>query len=129
MGERPPPPRLSPLTTTQRKRSLEKVMLYVTKRISTSPLRVRRRSSAICAVTVPRDPPTSMDRRTMDSKQEIVLPVYIFGDSHALPYRGQMFRERWTGSWVLARSKYISGLTAFDFFSPKTEEFHSELIR
>jgi len=59
---------------------------------------------------------------------ETVLPVYIVGDSHSLPYRNMVFREKWTGAWVMARSKYIPSLTAHDFFDPTTGDFHSEFI-
>jgi hypothetical protein len=58
-----------------------------------------------------------------------VFNVYIIGDSHALPYRNQLFREDWTGQWVLARSRYVSGLTAHDLFDEGTGEFHPELVR
>jgi lysophospholipase L1-like esterase len=59
---------------------------------------------------------------------ETVLPVYIVGDSHSLPYRNMVFREKWTGAWVMARSKYIPSLTAHDFFNPATGDFHPEFI-
>jgi lysophospholipase L1-like esterase len=64
----------------------------------------------------------------VDTQVETVLPVYIVGDSHSLPYRNLVFRERWTGAWVMARTKYIPGLTAHDFFNPATGEFHPEFI-
>lgn len=64
----------------------------------------------------------------MEAQTEIIFPVYVVGDSHALPYRNLSFREPWTGRWVAVRSKYVSGLTAHDFFSPRTREFHHGLI-
>ncbi|WP_315806695.1 MULTISPECIES: hypothetical protein [unclassified Bradyrhizobium] len=64
----------------------------------------------------------------METEIETVLPVYIVGDSHSLPYRNMVFRERWTGSWVMARTRYVPGLTAHDFFNPATGEFHPEFI-
>jgi len=66
---------------------------------------------------------------SVEQSTETVLPVYVVGDSHALPYRNQLFREPWTGQWVMARSRYVSGLTAHDLFRPDTGEFHTELIR
>jgi lysophospholipase L1-like esterase len=68
------------------------------------------------------------DARHMDTATETLLPVYVIGDSHALPYRNLIFRDRSTAQWVLARSKYVSGLTANDFFKPDTQEFHPEVI-
>jgi lysophospholipase L1-like esterase len=64
----------------------------------------------------------------VQTQVETALPVYIVGDSHSLPYRNLVFRERWTGTWVMARSKYIPGLTAHEFFNPATGEFNSEFI-
>jgi hypothetical protein len=64
----------------------------------------------------------------LDTDLEIVLPVYVIGDSHALPYRNLAFRERWTGRWVTTRAKYVSGLAAHEFFKTDTQEFHPELI-
>lgn len=64
----------------------------------------------------------------MDTELEAVLPVYIVGDSHSLPYRNMMFRERWTGAWVMARTKYIPGATAQEFYNPATGEFHPDVI-
>lgn len=56
------------------------------------------------------------------------LPVFVIGDSHALPYRNMLFRDMWTGQWVTVRSKYISGLTAYDFFDSETQEFLPAVI-
>jgi lysophospholipase L1-like esterase len=56
------------------------------------------------------------------------LPIFVIGDSHALPFKNMFFRDRWTGQWVTVRSKYISGLTAHDFFNPETREFSSSVI-
>ena len=56
------------------------------------------------------------------------LPVYIIGDSHALPYRNLIFRDKWTGQWIVVRSRYISGLTAHDFFNSKTGEFLPQIL-
>ena len=53
----------------------------------------------------------------------------MIGDSHTLPYRNLLFREDWTGRLVMARSRYVSGLTAFELFKPASGEFHPELIR
>jgi lysophospholipase L1-like esterase len=64
-----------------------------------------------------------------DGGSETALPVYVIGDSHVLPYRNLLFREKWTGQWIIARSRYISGLTAHDLFKPDTGEFHPELIQ
>ncbi|WP_316230511.1 hypothetical protein [Bradyrhizobium sp. SZCCHNR1051] len=64
----------------------------------------------------------------MDTELEAVLPVYIVGDSHSLPYRNMVFRERWTGAWVMARTKYIPGATAREFYDPATGEFHPDFI-
>lgn len=69
-----------------------------------------------------------MAKSRLNTDFEAVLPVYVLGDSHALPYRNLAFREHWTGRWVTTRAKYISGLAAHDFFKPDTEEFHPELI-
>jgi hypothetical protein len=60
---------------------------------------------------------------------ERVLNVYVVGDSHALPYRNQLFREQWTGQWVLARSRYVSGFSAHDFFDPARGSFQPEFIQ
>jgi lysophospholipase L1-like esterase len=65
---------------------------------------------------------------SFDAEPEAVLPVYIVGDSHSLPYRNMVFREKWTGAWVMARTKYVPGLTANEFFNPTTGEFHPEFI-
>jgi lysophospholipase L1-like esterase len=65
----------------------------------------------------------------VDTEVETVLPVYIVGDSHSLPYRNMVFREKWTGAWVMARTKYIPGLTAHEFFNPSTDDFHPEFIQ
>lgn len=65
---------------------------------------------------------------SVGSEIETVLPVYIVGDSHSLPYRNMVFREKWTGAWVMARTKYVPGLTAHEFFNPATGEFHPEFI-
>jgi lysophospholipase L1-like esterase len=67
-------------------------------------------------------------RLSVQTQVETVLPIYIVGDSHALPYRNLVFREKWTGAWVMARSKYIPGLTAHDFFDPSTGDFNAEFI-
>ena len=63
-----------------------------------------------------------------ETEFETVLPVYVVGDSHSLPYRNMVFREKWTGAWVMARTKYIPGLTAYDFFNTATGEFHPDFI-
>jgi hypothetical protein len=65
----------------------------------------------------------------VDTEVETVLPVYIVGDSHSLPYRNMVFREKWNGAWVMARTKYIPGFTAHEFFNPSTGDFHPELIQ
>jgi lysophospholipase L1-like esterase len=65
----------------------------------------------------------------VETEVETVLPVYIVGDSHSLPYRNMVFREKWTGAWVMARTKYIPGLTAHEFFNSSTGDFHPELIQ
>ena len=57
------------------------------------------------------------------------LPIYVVGDSHALPYQNMIFRDHRTERWIVVHSKYISGLTAHDFFARETDEFHSEFIR
>jgi hypothetical protein len=64
----------------------------------------------------------------MSSNAIKALPVYVIGDSHALPYRNLIFRDKWTGQWVVVRSKYISGLTTSDFFDPKRGEFLPPII-
>jgi hypothetical protein len=51
------------------------------------------------------------------------LPVYVVGDSHTLPYRNLVVFDKWTGQLVIIRSKYISGLTAHDFFDIEQQEF------
>jgi hypothetical protein len=56
------------------------------------------------------------------------LPVFVIGDSHALPYKNMLFQDIWTGQWVVIRSKYISGLTAHDFFNLETQEFLPSVI-
>jgi lysophospholipase L1-like esterase len=56
------------------------------------------------------------------------LPVFVIGDSHALPYKNMLFRDKWTGKWVMTRSKYISGLTAYDFFNLERQEFSPSVI-
>lgn len=56
------------------------------------------------------------------------LPIYVFGDSHVLPVRNRVFREKWAGSWCVTKTKYISGLTAHDFFNIEKREFHPEFI-
>ena len=63
-----------------------------------------------------------------ETESETVLPVYVVGDSHSLPYRNMVFREKWTSAWVMARTKYIPGLTAYDFFNTTTGEFHPDFI-
>jgi hypothetical protein len=65
----------------------------------------------------------------VEEPTETVLHVYVIGDSHALPYRNLMFRDKWTGQWVSVRSKYVSGLAANGLFNSETEEFHPDLIR
>jgi lysophospholipase L1-like esterase len=65
----------------------------------------------------------------VENEVETILSVYIVGDSHSLPYRNMVFREKWTGAWVMARTKYIPGLTAHEFFNPSTGDFHPELIQ
>ena len=64
----------------------------------------------------------------MSEVTQNALPVFVIGDSHALPYKNMLFQDKWTGQWVTVRSKYISGLTAHDFFNVKTKEFHSSII-
>lgn len=64
----------------------------------------------------------------MNTEIETILPVYIVGDSHSLPYRNMVFREKWTGAWVMAHTKYIPGATARDFYNPATAEFHPDFI-
>ncbi|CCD95226.1 hypothetical protein BRAO375_4060005 [Bradyrhizobium sp. ORS 375] len=64
----------------------------------------------------------------MDTEFETVLPVYIVGDSHSLPYKNMVFREKWTGAFVMAHTKYIPGITAKDFYNPATGEFHPDFI-
>jgi lysophospholipase L1-like esterase len=78
-------------------------------------------------VALPRD--GSSGGSIVSEVSQTVLPIYIVGDSHALPYRGLMFREKWTGAWALARSCYISGFAAGDFYRPDTGEFQPDLIR
>jgi hypothetical protein len=39
-----------------------------------------------------------------------------------------LFQDKWTGQWVTVRSKYISGLTAHDFFNLETQEFLPSVI-
>ena len=65
----------------------------------------------------------------MKDKTETVLPVYVIGDSHALPYRNLMFREKWTEGWVAVHAKYISGLAAHDLIEIETADFHPEIIQ
>jgi lysophospholipase L1-like esterase len=67
--------------------------------------------------------------RIVSDVSETVLPIHIVGDSHALPYKGLMFKEKWTGAWALARSCYISGFAAGDFYRADTGAFHPEFIR
>jgi hypothetical protein len=64
----------------------------------------------------------------MSEIDQRALPIYVIGDSHALPYKNLLFRDRWTGQWISVRSKYISGLTAHDFFNINTGEFLPSLI-
>ena len=64
----------------------------------------------------------------MPEVAESALPIFVIGDSHVLPYKNMFFRDKWTGQWVTVRSKYISGLTAHDFFNPETSEFLSSII-
>jgi len=72
---------------------------------------------------------TNTGKLILEDLEDIkILNVYVVGDSHALPYRNMVFRERWAGQWVMVRSKYISGLTAHGLFNPASEEFHPELI-
>lgn len=59
---------------------------------------------------------------------EDTLPIYIFGDSHVLPLGDRIFRDPWTRKWVATKTKYISGLTAHDFFNLKNDSFHPEFI-
>jgi hypothetical protein len=56
------------------------------------------------------------------------LPVFVIGDSHVLPYKNFLCRERWTGNYVVVRSKYISGLSAHDFFDPARKELHPAIL-
>jgi lysophospholipase L1-like esterase len=64
----------------------------------------------------------------VNDENEAVLPVYVVGDSHSLPYRNMVFRERWTGTWVMTRTKYIPGTTAREFFDPQSGEFNADFI-
>jgi lysophospholipase L1-like esterase len=64
----------------------------------------------------------------MSEVAQSALPIFVIGDSHALPFKNMFFRDKWTGQWVTVRSKYISGLTAHEFFNPKTQEFLSSVI-
>jgi hypothetical protein len=64
----------------------------------------------------------------MSESAERTLPVYVIGDSHALPYKNMLFRDKWTGQSIVTRSKYISGLTAFDFYARETQEFLPAII-
>jgi len=64
----------------------------------------------------------------LEANEATVEPIYVIGDSHALPYRNLMFRESWTGSWASVHAKYVSGLTAHDFFEPSSGDFHPAVI-
>jgi lysophospholipase L1-like esterase len=64
----------------------------------------------------------------MSEVAQSALPIFVIGDSHALPFKNMFFRDKWTGQWVAVRSKYISGLTAHDFFNPTTREFLPSVI-
>jgi lysophospholipase L1-like esterase len=64
----------------------------------------------------------------MSEVSQSALPIFVIGDSHALPFKQMVFRDKWTGQWVTVRSKYISGLTAHDFFNPETREFLPPII-
>jgi hypothetical protein len=64
----------------------------------------------------------------MSESDQRALPIFVIGDSHALPYKNLLFRDKWTGQWVSVRSKYISGLTAHDFFNVATGEFLPSII-
>jgi lysophospholipase L1-like esterase len=63
------------------------------------------------------------------SADEAVLPIYVVGDSHVLPYRNMLFHDKWVGDLVLVHSKYIPGLSAHNIFDSATCEFHSELMQ
>jgi lysophospholipase L1-like esterase len=56
------------------------------------------------------------------------LPLYVIGDSHSLPYKNMLFPDKWTGQWIITRSKYIAGLTAHDFFNLEAQEFLPSII-
>jgi lysophospholipase L1-like esterase len=60
---------------------------------------------------------------------ETALPVYVIGDSHALPYRNLMFRERWAERWIAVHARYVSGLTAHDLIEIETSDFHPGIIQ
>jgi lysophospholipase L1-like esterase len=64
----------------------------------------------------------------MSEVAQSALPIFVIGDSHALPFKNMVFQDKWTGQWVTVRSKYISGLTAHDFFNPATSEFLPSVI-
>jgi hypothetical protein len=64
----------------------------------------------------------------MSEVAQSALPIFVIGDSHALPFKNMFFRDKWTGQWVTVRSKYISGLTAHEFFNPVTREFLPSVI-
>jgi lysophospholipase L1-like esterase len=59
---------------------------------------------------------------------ETSLPIFVVGDSHTLPYRNLVFRERWCGKWVMSHSKYVASLTTHNFFSQDTSEFNPGVI-
>ncbi|HEX2548891.1 MAG TPA: hypothetical protein VHM20_03615, partial [Gammaproteobacteria bacterium] len=64
----------------------------------------------------------------MENYFQQTLPIYVFGDSHVLPLKNCIFKDELTDKWIVTKSKYISGLTAHDFYNIKNEEFHSEFI-
>jgi lysophospholipase L1-like esterase len=59
---------------------------------------------------------------------ETSLPIFVIGDSHTLPYKNLVFRERWCGKWVMVHSKYVPSLTTHNFYAPTTSEFDRGLI-
>ena len=52
------------------------------------------------------------------------LPIFVIGDSHALPYRNFLGTERWTGNTVIVRAKYVNGLSGYGFYDSSTGELH-----
>lgn len=65
----------------------------------------------------------------LDTSLERVQPIYVIGDSHVLPYRNMVFRESFTGSWIVVKSKYVPGLSANNFLDATTEELHPGVLQ